>query len=247
MRVKRLIFLFMLMSLLFTGHLQAAGKGNTARKYVNAQETLRILQKMEIAQGDEVSFVKSSPTGDKEWQTHLFMVQQGETKLPLITYVNGRDVVVGILIRDGKLIVPKIPVDEIQPQINMSKAQLSQGKRMTFNANAKEVIYMFTDPGSSYCQSIEKSLPAYSGRFKVIVKHFPLEQIHPGAKEKAVEKQCASMSSTCDSQTRQLASQIVEEDIREGTAIGVDAVPFFITQKGAVMHQIPDLAKPRGK
>jgi hypothetical protein len=232
---------------LFTGHSQAAGKGNIARKYVDARETLNILQKMGIAQGDDVAFVKTSPTGDKEWQTHLFMVQQGETKLPLITYVNGRDVVVGILIRDGKLVIPKMPIEEIQPRIDISKAKLSQDRRMTFNSNAKEVIYMFTDPDSSYCQSIEKALPTYAGKYKVIVKQFPLEQIHPGATDKAVDKLCAALAKNCDPQTRLYAAQLVQEDIREGAAIGVDGVPFFLTQNGTVLHQIPDIGKPKKK
>jgi len=233
--------------LLVAGYSEAAPKGNARQKYLSYQETLEILQKMGIGQGNEISYVKSSPTGDKEWRTHLFSVQQGGASLPLITYVNGRDVVVGILIRDGKLVAPKMPVDDIQPRIDISKSKLSQEKRMTFNANAKELIYMFSDHESSYCRDIEQALPAYSGKYKVIVKHFPLEQLHPGAKEKAVEKQCVSMAKPCDGQTRQIATQIVEEDIQEGTAIGVDGVPFFITQSGVVMHHIPDLLKSKRK
>jgi protein-disulfide isomerase len=167
--------------------------------------------------------------------------------MPLVTYVNNRDVVVGILIRDGKLVVPKMPIEEMQPRINISKARLSRDGRITFNSSAKEVIYMFTDPDSSYCQSIEKALPSYTGKYKVIVKQFPLEQVHPGATSKAVEKLCSSLSRTCDAQTRQYAAELVREDIQEGTAIGVDGVPFFLTQNGTVLHQLPDIGKLKKK
>ena len=245
--MKRLIFFILIITLLVAGSLQASSKGNPKQKYLSYQGTLKILQKMGIGQGNEISYVKSSPTGDMEWRTHLFSVRQGDASLPLITYVNGRDVVVGILIRDGNLVAPKMPVDDIQPRIDISKSKLSQEKRVTFNANAKELIYMFTDHDSSYCRAVVEALPAYSGKYKVIVKHFPLEQLHPGAKEKAVEMQCVSMAKPCDGQARWIAAQIVEEDIREGTAIGVDGVPFFITQSGSVMHHIPDLSKPKRK
>jgi protein-disulfide isomerase len=208
---------------------------------------MKVLQSMGLAQGNTLTFVKSAPTGDKQWQTHLFSVEQGGTSMPLVTYVNSRDVVVGILIRDGKLVVPKMPIEEIQPRIDISKARLSQDRRMTFNANAKEVIYMFTDPDSEYCQSIEKALPAYAGKYKVIVKQFPLEQVHPGATDKSVGKVCAALAQNCDPQTRQYAAQLVQEDIQEGTAIGVDGVPFFLMQNGTVLHQLPDIGKPKKK
>ncbi len=245
--MKRLIFCILTLTLLGMGYSEAASKGNAGQKYLGYQKTLSILQKMGIGQGNEISYVKSSPTGDREWRTHLFSVKQGDTSLPLITYVNSRDVVVGILIRDGSLVAPKMPVDDIQPKIDISKSKLTQDKRMAFNASAKEVIYMFTDHESSYCKAVEDALPVYSGKYKVIVKHFPLEQLHPGAKEKAIERQCLAMAKPCYDEARQIAAQIVEEDIREGTAIGVDGVPFFITQSGSVMRHIPDLSKPPRK
>ena len=238
--MKKTILLLLLTGLLY-GSAGAAPKGNTGQKYVSAQETLKILEKMGLAQGNSVSYIKSSDTGDKEWMTHLFMVQQGDTAMPLITYVNKRDVVVGVLIRDGKLVVPRIPIEEIQPRINLGKFQISQDGRMAYNAGAKEVLYMFTDPDCPYCKPIEEMLPQYSGRYKVVVKHFPLEQLHPGATAKATEKQCLWMSEICDDRTRQIAAKIVEDDMQEGAAIGVDATPFFITEKGNIMRSIPDL------
>jgi protein-disulfide isomerase len=245
--VRKLIVLCFIVALSISVAAQAATNNKPNQKFVSAEETMKVLQKMGLAQGGKLTFIRSAPTGDKQWQSHLFSVEQDGTGMPLLTYVNSRDVVVGILIRDGKLVVPKMPIEEIQPRIDISKAQLSRDRRITFNSNAKEVIYMFTDPDSSYCQSIEKALPSYAGKYKVIVKQFPLEQAHPGATNKAVEKLCASMSKICDAQTRRYAAQLVQEDIQEGSAIGVDGVPFFITQNGTVLHQLPDIGKPKKK
>jgi protein-disulfide isomerase len=245
LKTHKAVIPLVLILFLFLGQAHAAPKGK--QKYVSSEETLKILKTMGLAQGNGISYVKSSATSDKEWMTHLFMVQQEGSSLPLITYVNNHDVVVGILIRDGKLVTPKMPIDDIQRRIDMSKAKLSQGNRMAFNVKGKELVYMFTDPDCPYSQPIEKSLTDYSGKYKVVIKHFTLEQIHPGAKEKAIEKQCRWMATTCDSQTRQVAAQIVEEDIQEATALGVEGTPFFITAKGSVMYQIPDLKQQNQK
>jgi len=247
--VKKFVFLFLCLTIAvcITAIAHAATKGTPVQRFVSAEETMKVLQKMGIAQGDQLTFVRSVATGDKQWQSHLFTVDQRGTSMPLVTYVNNRDIVVGILIRDGKLVVPKMPIEEIQPRIDISKAKLTQEGRITFNPNAKEVIYMFTDPDSSYCQYIEKALPNYSGKYKVIVKQFPLEQVHPGATNRSIDKLCASMNKTCDAQARQYAAQLVQEDLQEGTALGIDGVPFFLTQNGTVLHQLPDIAKPKKK
>ena len=238
-KTMKVAILLMVIILLPLGQLQAAPKSK--QKFVTADETLAILHKMGLAQGNETTYIKSSPSSDKEWMTHLFMVKQNGASMPMLTYVNSHDVVVGILIRDGKLVTPKMSVDEMQPRLDMSKTNLSKEQRMAYNSNGKEILYMFTDPDCPYCQSIEKALPAYSGKYKVIIKHFPIDQIHPGAKDKAIDKQCHWINQACDAQTKQISQQIVDQDIREATDIGINATPVFIGENGAIMHQIPDL------
>lgn len=239
----RLVIFLVLGALLTFGGAEAAVKQK--QKFVSVEETIKILKAMGIAQASGITHIKSSATSDKEWMTHLFMVKQDGVGQPLITYVNSHDVVVGILIRDGKLVTPKMPVEDMQPRFDMSKANVSTGNRMAYNLKGKDVLYMFTDPDCPYCQPIEKSLPSYTGKYKVIIKHFPLERIHPGAKQKAIDKQCLWMAKTCDPQTRQMAERIVEEDMQEAAALGVEATPFFLTPKGAAMLQIPDLKQAR--
>ncbi|MFI5296232.1 MAG: DsbA family protein [Thermodesulfovibrionales bacterium] len=222
-----------------TVYAQAAGSAK--QKYVSVDDTMKLLDRLGVTKGNPLTYVKSSDTGEKEWRAHLFTLNQGGVNLPLITYVNKSDVVVGLLIRNGKLVIPKIPVEEMMPAMNMSQSKVTSEGRISFNPAGKETIYMFTDPDCPYCQPIEKLLASYKGKYKVVLKHFPLEQIHPGAKERALEKQCMAMSSGCDDKSRQVAAAIVDEDMKEASALGVDGTPFFITDKGKVIAQIPDL------
>jgi thiol:disulfide interchange protein DsbC len=224
---------------MFAACTQAAGPAK--QKFVSVEDTLKILNQMGLAQGNPITYMKSAETGEKEWRAHLFTINQGGVNLPLVTYVNKSEVVVGLLIRNGKLVVPKIPVEEMQPAMNMSQSKITSEGRIAYNPSGKETIYMFTDPDCPYCQPIEKTLATYKGKYKVVLKHFPLEQVHPGAKERAIEKQCLAMSSGCDDRSRQIAAAIVDEDIKEASTLGVDGTPFFITDKGKVMAQIPDL------
>ena len=241
MKKTVIVIALLLAAVIHTGDLSAATKDKQAQRDLSAEETLKVLQKMGITQGNPVSYVKSAATDSKEWWVHLFSLQQGDSFMPLLTYVNKKDVVVGILIRDGKIVMPKIPINEMQPSMNMSKVKLTADNRMAFNTTGKEVLYMFYDD-SPVSQSIEQRLPQYKGKYKVIVKHFPLEQASPGAKERAVEKECLRLHpGGCDERAKRIAASMIDEDIQEGTALGIDATPFFITGKGNVLREIPDL------
>jgi protein-disulfide isomerase len=243
--VKKLIILCLVVLLSLATAAGASTKTKPGQKFLSAEETMKILQNMGLAQGGKITFVRSAPTGDRQWQSHLFSVDQNGTAMPLVTYVNSREIVVGILFKDGKLVVPKMPVEDMEPRIDMSRLKLSSDRRITFNPKGQQVAYMFTDPDSPYCQSVEQALSAYTGKYKVIVKQFPLEQIHPGATVKSVQKVCASLSRTCDEQTKQEAVRLVQEDVQEGTAIGVDSVPVFFTGDGAVLRKLPDIGKAK--
>ncbi|VVB71123.1 Uncharacterised protein [uncultured archaeon] len=239
--MRKIVVIVALVLIALGGESFAAPKAKTSQKYLTAQETMKILQDMGMTQGNPVTFVKSAETASKEWRVHLFSIQQGDAFMPLLTYVNRNDVVVGILIRDGKIVMPKIPINEMQPSMNMGKVKLSTENRTVFNTVGKEVLYMFAD-NSPLSRSIEQRLLGYKGRYKIIIKRFPLEQIHPGAKKTAIEEQCLWLNDKgCDERTRHLAAAIIDEDVQEGTALGVDATPFFLSEKGAVMREIPDL------
>jgi len=214
--------------------------GNASQGFLDYKKTMAMLNRMGISQGG-IQYIKSAETDAKGWHAHLFRINQEGAQMPLIAYVSKNEVVIGILIRDGKLVVPKALINDLQPVIDMSRFKLSSEKRIVYNPNGKKTVYMFTDPDCPYCQKAEKALASYKGQYRVIVKHFPLEQIHPGAKEKAIQRQCLSISKNCDEQARSSAVKMVDEDIQEGNAMGVDSTPFFITQEGAIMRQIPDL------
>jgi hypothetical protein len=102
------IFIFILFNV---SNLSAYEETN---KYISAEETSKILKEIGLMHGN-LQYVKSSGTSDKDWNVHLFTVKNENLVLPLLTYVSNKDIVVGILIRDGKFVIPEIPVEELQP------------------------------------------------------------------------------------------------------------------------------------
>ncbi|MBE0427939.1 MAG: hypothetical protein IBX72_15000 [Nitrospirae bacterium] len=110
----RKLFLTIFIFTLFNGsNLFAAEE---ASRDINSEETSKVLSEIGLMHGN-FQYVKSAGTSDKDWNVHLFKVKNENLVLPLLTYVNKSDIVVGILIRDGKLVIPEIPVEELQPFI----------------------------------------------------------------------------------------------------------------------------------
>lgn len=209
------------------------GKSN----YLSVSETTKILKNLKVMQGN-IEYVKSGDTSEKQWKVHLYKVRNDNMFFPLVVYVNDRDVVVGVLVRNGKVVVPKIPVEEMQPSMKVDASKLSSKDRKVFNPDGKESVFMFTDPNCPHCKKYEELLPSYKGKYKVIVKHFPLDELFPGSTQKAIEKQCQWMEKKCTVET---AKKIVEEDLEQGRGIGVNGTPFFITAKGSIINGLPDV------
>lgn len=231
--------LFILLSLFFVAVIpcSAAQKG-----YMSAQKTLEVLQKIGVMRGSEMRYVRSADTDNRGWKVHLFEVKQANMELPLITYVDNKgDIVVGILIKNGKLVMPKIPVADMQPAVEMKGVVSTEGREV-YNPKGSDVILMFSDPECPYCQAVEKKLSEYHGRYKIIIKNFPLS-IHQGAKQESIERQCKWLSGggQCNRELWKKAEEMVKEDIAEGAKLGVNGTPFYVDMKGHILQAIPDL------
>ena len=75
--------------------------------------------------------------------------------------------------------------------------------------------------------------------YALILKHFPLESIHPDAKRKAIEEQAEWLKTTRkdltkDSDIRSLAEKIVEEDMAEARKANIEGVPTYLMQDGTL-------------
>jgi len=215
----------------------AVAKATSKSNFLSVAETTKILKNLRVMQGN-FEYVRSGDTSEKSWKVHLYKVRNDNMFLPLVVYVNDRDVVVGVLVRDGKIVVPNIPVDEMQPTVKVDASKLTSKDRKVFNSSGQETVYMFFDSNCPHSKKYEEALPDYKGKYKVVMKHFPIEELFPGSTQKAIERQCQWMGKECNVES---AKKIVEEDLEQGRKIGVNGTPFFITAKGNIINGLPDL------
>lgn len=247
MTVKKALYFFICLCFgmsVITADLWASDKNKAATakeasksNFLSVPETTKILKNLKVMQGN-FEYVKSGSTSEKSWRVHLYRVRNDNMFLPLVVYVNDRDVVVGVLVRNGKVVVPNIPVDEMQPTIKVDASRLTSKGRKVFNSGGQETVYMFSDPNCPHSKKFEDALPDYKGKYKVVIKHFPLDELFPGSTQKAIDRQCQWMGAGCDAES---AKKIVEEDLEQGRKIGVNGTPFFITAKGNIINGLPDL------
>lgn len=210
------------------------------KNFISAKQVSKYLKDMGIA-GGNVEFIKTVGTSDPNWKVHIFTVKQDTITLPLVVYVNGKDMVVGILIRNGKLVVPDTSLEDMQPSVKLKTSGLTSENRLVYNSKGRKTIFLFSDPDCPYCKELESHLSTYKGEYRIVLKNFPIEDNHPGSTEKAVDRQCRAINPVCDSKTREKAMEIVKQDIEEGMNIGVFGTPFLVTQDGKVLQGVPDL------
>ena len=97
---------------------------------------------------------------------------------------------------------------------------------------------MFTDPDCPYCLKAKEKLQTYNGEYRVVVKYFPLEQIHPGATKKAIDEQAEWLKKTRPdlkgADIQKEAKRMVEEDIMEGQKAQINGVPSYVMEDGTL-------------
>jgi thioredoxin-related protein len=190
-------------------------------------------------QGIEVKEVLD--TESPEWKAVIVYFKRGQVKQPMSVFVSA----------DGKTIIPggmvfvnnkPIFIKTLQPEFDKIAFKLSEENRIDFNPSGKKTVFMFFDADCPYCQQVKEQLKTYSGEYRVVLKHFPLEQIHPEAKGKAIEMQSEWMVSRGKdiNNLKEEAKKIVEEDIAEGKKAEVQGTPFYVLGDGSVLP--PNLA-----
>src|SRR5208283_1922508 len=186
---------------------------------------------------------KSAGTSDPLWKAYLFKIEQGNTKLPMVVYANSTssELTIGVLLKNGKLVTPKLPVEELQPQTEADVSRLSTEHKKIYNPAGKKTVFMFFDPDCPYCRQVEAKLRTYKGAYRVVMKYLPLEQIHPDAARKAINDQCDQLGGTCTAEKKETAQNMVETDIKEAMEVGVRGTPAFIDTEGHMLSKIPDL------
>ena len=177
-------------------------------------------------------------TNSSLWKAVIVYVKQGRASVPVLFFVSS----------DGKAVVPNsmVYVDnkpiftkQFQPELGRIDFKLADKDRIVYNSQGKNTVYMFTDPDCPYCKKANEKLLNYSGEYRVVVKYFPLEQIHPGATLKAIGEQAEWLKKNRKDLTREAdtfkeAKRMVEEDIMEARKAQIEGVPTYVMEDGSL-------------
>ncbi len=177
-------------------------------------------------------------TNSAEWKAVIVYVKKQTANVPIVFFVS----------RDGKSVVPNSMVFVGNKPIFTKRLERELGRinfkpankdRFVYNPSGKKTVYMFTDPDCPYCRKAKEKLNSYNGEYRVIVKYFPLEQVHPGATQKAISEQAGWLKSNRKDLAKEAdflkeAGKMVEEDIMEAKKAGIGGVPTYVMEDGTL-------------
>jgi thiol:disulfide interchange protein DsbC len=176
-------------------------------------------------------------TDSPNWKAVVVYVKQDMAKVPVLFFVS----------TDGKSIVPNSMVfvdnkpiysKQLEPELGKIEFKPADKDRIVYNPTGKKPVIMFTDPDCPFCKKAKEKLQNYNGEYKVIVKYFPLEQVHPGATEKAVGEVAEWLKKTRPdlkgADIMKEAKRMVEEDIAEAQKAGIGGVPTYVMEDGTL-------------
>lgn len=108
---------------------------------------------------------------------------------------------------------------------------------------AKKYIYMITDPDCPFCEKAKLLVKDWAESRKIEVKVilFPLEQIHPQAKDKSIKGLCSNMNyndylnSKWDGKVCENGTKKINDTVELMKKLAVNGTPTFISYNGKRM------------
>ncbi len=181
-------------------------------------------------------------TNSPEWKAVVVYVKEQTANVPIVLFVS----------RDGKSVVPNSMVfvgnkpiftKRFEPELGRIDFKPADKDRFVYNPSGKKTVYVFFDPDCPYCKKAKEKLGSYTGEYRVIVKYFPLEQIHPGATQKAIAEQAEWLKNNRKDLTKEAdllkeAGKMVEEDIMEAQKAGISGVPTYVMEDGTLKQGV---------
>ena len=186
----------------------------------------------------DYSIREVADTSSSLWKAVIVYIRQGRANMPVLLFVS----------RDGKTVVPNsmVYVDnkpiftkQLQPELGRIDFKLTEKDRIVYNPRGKKTVYMFNDPDCPFCKNAKEKLLKYDGEYRVVVKFFPLEQIHPGATQKSIGEQAEWLKKNRkdlakDTDILKEAKRMVEEDIMEARKAQIEGVPTYVMEDGSI-------------
>lgn len=177
-------------------------------------------------------------TDSSDWKAVIVYAKENRANMPILFLVSS----------DGKSIVPNSMVyvsnkpifaKRLEPELGRIDFKLTDKDRIVFNPSGKKSVYMFFDPDCPFCKKAKENLQNYNGEYRVVVKYFPLEQIHPGATRKAIGEQAEWLKNNRrdiikEADRLKEAKRMVEEDIMEGHKADIQGVPMYVMEDGSL-------------
>ena len=177
-------------------------------------------------------------TSSSDWKAVIVYAKRNRSNMPVLFFVssNGKSIVPNSMIFvNNKPIFTK----KLEPELGKIDFKLTEKDRIVFNPSGKKTVVMFTDPDCPYCLKAKEKLQNYNGEYRVVVKYFPLENIHPGATKKAIGEQAEWLKNirkdiANDADILKEAKKMVEEDIMEAQKAQIGGVPTYVMEDGTL-------------
>ncbi len=227
-RVKRLVLLLSICMIMVVGvSCSKPDYKKVTDEFIKATSKIKDYSIREVAD-----------TSSSGWKAVIVYVKQGRANMPILFFVSsdGRSIVPSSMVyADNKPIFTRT----LQPELGRIDFKLSDKDRFAYNPSGKVSVYMFTDPDCPFCKKAREKLQNYSGEYRVIVKYFPLEKIHPGATIKAINEEAGWLKKSRKDLTRDTdilkeAKRLVEEDMAEASKAEISGVPTYVMEDGTM-------------
>lgn len=169
------------------------------------------------------------------------VVQRGGSFYIFYSYPDGKTFIFGDIYKDG-VFLSKATIEKIQEKLFKNfQAEIDSVVAFSYKPEgSKKYIYMITDPDCPFCETVKQAVKQWADSRKVEIKviFFPLERLHPQAKDKAIKAVCSKMNHDDYLNSRWIGQHCPDgiKKIEDSTAlmkkIYVNAVPSFISYNG---------------
>ena len=183
-------------------------------------------------------------TDSPEWRAAVVYFKRGYMKQPqpFLVSRDGRSVVANMVFYDNKPVITPGELN-LKPEFEKIKNKFSEEQREIINPDGTKKVFVFTDPDCPFCQQLENNLKNYHGRYKIVVKNFPLPMHGPDAKKKAIKREAGWLvkSGMNQADAEKKAAALVDADIAEGNAAEIEGTPTIVSDGGDVL--MPEVFK----
>lgn len=156
-------------------------------------------------------------------------------------YPDGKTFIFGDIYKNGTFL-SKATLEKIHERIFKNfQAEIERVVSFSYKPEgANKYIYMITDPDCPFCEKAKKEVKKWADLKKVEIRviFFPLETLHPQAKEKAIKAVCSGMNyedymnskwtgKLCDEGIKK-----IEDSIALMKKLNINGTPSFISFNG---------------